>query len=154
MDSYFLLKTLHILGAAILFGTGLGIAFFMYMTRFAENLQQKYYAARLTVLSDFAFTLPAVILQPLTGMILMTQGGFSFQDKWMIWSMALYLLIGLCWIPVVFIQIRLRNMLRHAIDSNTALPKAYTQLFRIWFCLGFPAFAGVIAIFYLMVAKP
>ncbi|MBL1148081.1 MAG: DUF2269 domain-containing protein [Pseudomonadota bacterium] len=154
MDWYFTLKTLHILSAAILFGTGLGIAFFMYAARFAENLHQKYYAARFTVLADFIFTLPAVILQPLTGFLLIIEGGYSFHDTWIIRSSALYLLVGLCWIPVVFIQIRLRNMLRHAIDNDTSLPANYTKLFRIWFLLGWPAFAGVVGIFYLMVAKP
>ncbi|TNE29912.1 MAG: DUF2269 domain-containing protein [Alphaproteobacteria bacterium] len=154
MDWYFILKTLHILSAAILFGTGLGIAFFMYMSRFAKELYQKYYAARLTVLADFIFTLPAVILQPLTGFLLVINSGYSFHETWIIWSSALYLLIGLCWVPVVFIQIQLRNMLRNASDNGTELPTAYTKLFRIWFLLGWPAFAGVIGIFYLMVAKP
>lgn len=153
MDWYFALKTLHILGAAVLFGTGLGIAFFMYVSRFATSLAQKYYAARFTVLADFVFTLPAVILQPLTGVFLIIHGGFSAAETWLFYSYTLYVLVGLCWIPVVFIQIRLRNLLKTAIDGGGELPAEYTKLFRLWFWLGWPAFAGVIAIFYLMVAK-
>lgn len=153
MDWYFTLKTLHILGAAVLFGTGLGIAFFMYVSRFAENLHQKYYAARFTVMADFIFTLPAVILQPITGFFLVLDGGFDVMETWLVYSYLLYMLIGLCWIPVVFLQVRLRDMLKAALENGTALSADYAKLFRIWFLLGWPAFAGAIAIFYLMVAK-
>jgi uncharacterized membrane protein len=125
----------------------------MYVSRFADNLHQKYYAARFTVLADFIFTLPAVILQPLTGFFLILDGGFDVMEPWLVYSYLLYMLIGLCWIPVVFLQVRMRDMLKTAIDSGAELSAEYAKLFRFWFWLGWPAFAGVIAIFYLMVSK-
>lgn len=154
MSLYFVVKTLHILSAAVLFGTGMGIAFFMVRSHFTPNLEQKLYAARNTVLADGIFTLPAVILQPLTGFWLIWKAGFSLDSFWILASVALYGVAGVCWLPVVWIQLQLRNMLEHAIASGQPLPARYSRLFRCWFALGWPAFAAVVLIFYLMVTKP
>lgn len=154
MDSYQIVKTLHILGSAVLFGTGIGIAFFMYASHFAKNLHEKYFAARMTVLADFLFTTPAVILQPLTGIWLAMNGGYGLHDFWLSVTYALYALAGLCWLPVVWIQIQLRSMLKTAIETQSEPPARYHRLFRIWFALGWPAFIALLAIFALMVAKP
>ncbi len=154
MDWYLAIKTLHILSATILFGTGLGIAFFMFRARFTSNLTQKLYAAENTVLADYIFTLPAVIIQPFSGAWLIWQGGYDWQEKWLVITYTLYLLAGLCWVPVVWIQIQLKKMLQHANRKQAALPDRYNRLFRLWFVLGWPAFTGLVFIFYLMVAKP
>lgn len=154
MDVYFTIKTLHILGSTILFGTGIGIAFFMYASRHARNLHEKYFAARMTVLADYIFTAPAVILQPATGIWLILNSGYGAHDLWLSLTYGLYLLAGCCWLPVVWIQIQLRRMLAEAIHRQTDLSPRYQRLFRIWFWLGWPAFISLIAIFFLMVMKP
>jgi uncharacterized membrane protein len=106
------------------------------------------------VIVDFVFTATAVIVQPLTGATLAHVLGFSLREPWIVSSFVLYLFVGACWLPVVWIQIRLRDLARAARDAGTPLPPRYHRLFRIWFILGWPAFAGVIAIFALMIAKP
>jgi len=154
MDFYFLAKTLHVISSTVLFGTGLGIAFFMFCARYAKNIHEKYYAARFTVLADYIFTAPAVILQPLTGILLIVNGGFDPNALWLHLTYGLYVLAGLCWLPVVWIQIQLKRLLAECIATGAEIPDRYNKLFRIWFCLGWPAFLSLIAIFYLMVAKP
>ncbi len=154
MDVYLTIKTLHIISSAILFGTGLGIAFFMFCSRHAKNLHEKYFAARFTVLADFIFTVPAVILQPLTGVWLILNGGYDPHALWLSLTYGLYVLAGLCWLPVVWIQIQLKHILAACIKKDTKLPARYHQLLRIWFWLGWPAFLSLIVIFYLMVTKP
>jgi uncharacterized membrane protein len=154
MDWYFVAKTLHILSAAILFGTGAGIAFFMWQSRHAANPHERHFASRQTVLADFLFTLPAVIVQPLTGIWLIQLGGHDPAAPWLVGTYALYALAGACWLPVVGIQIRLKTMAGESVLHRAPLPDRYHHLFRIWFLLGWPAFISVIVIFWLMVAKP
>jgi len=154
MDLYLTVKTLHILGSTVLFGTGIGIAFFMYASRHALNLHEKYFAARMTVLADYVFTAPAVILQPATGIWLILNGGYAAHDLWLSLTYGLYILAGCCWLPVVWIQIHLRRMLAEAVNAQSGLPPRYHQLFRLWFWLGWPAFISLIVIFFLMVMKP
>lgn len=154
MDTYQIVKTLHIIGSTILFGTGIGIAFFMYASHHARNLHEKYFATRMTVLADYLFTTPAVIIQPLTGIWLIINGGYAAHDLWLSLTYGLYILAGLCWLPVVWIQIQLRRMLATAVETGTDLPPRYARLFRIWFWLGWPAFISLIVIFFLMVMKP
>lgn len=154
MSAYLLVKTLHILSATVLFGTGMGIAFFMLRSHFTPDLTQKLYAARNTVLADWLFTLPAVILQLLTGLWLLWKTGYAFDSFWVLTSIGLYLLAGACWLPVVWIQLQLRGLLEHAIETDSPLSTRYSRLFSWWFALGWPAFTAVVLIFYLMVSKP
>lgn len=154
MDWYLILKAVHILSSAVLFGTGMGIAFFLYCSRFSKNLHQRYYAAKFTIIADYIFTAPAVILQPLTGFWLISEGGFDIFSPWLISTYILYIFVGTCWLPVVWLQIQLKKILSQTIQDKTELPKRYHRLFRIWFLLGWPAFIGLVAIFFLMVFKP
>jgi uncharacterized membrane protein len=153
-DAYALIKTVHIISSTILFGTGLGTAFFMFCSRFAPDLHEKYFAARTAVLADWIFTAPAVIIQPLTGMMLIRLGGYAPMSLWLTATYILYVLIGLLWIPVVWIQIRLRDMLAQSLKTGEALPPLFEKMFRMWITFGAHAFLGVIAIFFLMVLKP
>ncbi|STX51406.1 integral membrane protein [Legionella busanensis] len=153
MNTYLFVKTLHVISSTILFGTGMGIAFFMFRSKFTNNLHEKYYAIRNTVLADFLFTTPAVIVQPLTGIWLIWLLGYPWNANWLIMSYFLYGLIGCFWLPVVGIQIKLRNILASCIETHSDLPSQYYKLFKIWFFLGFPAFFMLICIFYLMIAK-
>lgn len=154
MDIYLVVKTIHIISSTILFGTGIGIAFFMFRSWFSDNLQDKIYASRNTVLADYCFTLPAVIIQPATGFWLVWQGGYDWADLWLSMTYIIYILAGLCWVPVVWIQIQLKTMVEEAHSNDTDLPERYNRLFKIWFILGWPAFIGLIAVFFLMVMKP
>ena len=154
MDLYLFIKTLHIISSTILFGTGAGIAFFMLRSHFTDNLHEKFYAARNTVLADYLFTLPAVIVQPVTGFWLVWQGGYGLMDAWLAWTYVIYIVAGICWLPVVWIQIQLKNMVAQVVETGHALPDRYYKLFKVWFILGWPAFIGLIIVFFLMVMKP
>lgn len=154
MDIYFIVKTLHIVSATILFGTGLGIAFFMFRSHFSSELAEKRFAARNTVLADYLFTFPAAVIQPVSGFWLISIVGFNWSDFWLVATYCLYIVAGLCWLPVVWIQIQLKKMVEDAFESKSELPERYNQLFKVWFLLGWPAFLSFIAIFFLMVLKP
>jgi uncharacterized membrane protein len=154
MDIYLLVKTLHIFSATVVFGTGIGIASFMLFGHFDSNPVARAFAARTTVRADFLFTLPAVIVQPLSGAWLISYGGFAWNDYWLVLTYALYLLAGACWLPVLAIQMRMKTMLEAKAQGTAFGEAAYRRLFRWWFVLGWPAFRGVVAIFWLMVAKP
>ena len=154
MNLYLLIKTLHIISSTLVFGTGIGIAFFMLRAYFSPNIQVKYYASVNTVLADYLFTLPAVIVQPLSGAWLIWHLGYDWTQRWLLLSYAIYLIAGLCWLPVVWIQIQLKQMIVESLNNNSKLPDRYHRLFKLWFLLGWPAFLGLIIVFYLMVAKP
>ena len=154
IDLLLALRLLHILGATVLFGTGLGIAFFMLMAHRTRDPALIARTARFVVIADAAFIATAVVIQPVTGLLQARLIGFSLAEPWLAISLGLYVLVGACWLPVVWIQIRLRNLAATAARDNAPLPPLYHRLFRIWFALGWPAFAGVLAIFVLMVWKP
>ena len=154
MNLYLAIKLAHILGAAILFGTGLGIAFFMVMAHRTHDAKLIAHTAGVVVTADWLFTATAVILQPVTGLALAHLAGYSLTESWIIASAFLYVVTGAFWLPVVWMQMRLRRLAWAAAAASTGLPEDYDRLFRIWFAFGFPAFAAVIAIFALMLWKP
>ena len=154
MDLYSLVKTVHIIGATVLLGTGAGIAFFMLMAHRTGNAALIAHTASVVVVADLLFTASAVVAQPLSGALLAHLAGLPLSTGWIGASLGLYVLTGLFWLPVVWIQWRMRNLARSAVASGTALPAAYYRLYRIWFAFGFPAFAAVLGIIWLMVSKP
>jgi uncharacterized membrane protein len=153
-DLYLALKLVHILGATVLFGTGLGIAFFMFMAHRTRDPAAIAHTARIVVIADALFTATAVVLQPLTGWAMAAMTGTSLFHFWIKATLVLYVAVGLCWLPVVWIQIKMRDLATEAARSGSALPQRYHRYFAIWFWLGWPAFSGVIAIFILMLWKP
>jgi uncharacterized membrane protein len=154
MNAYVWLKTIHILSSTLLFGTGLGTAFFMWFTHRTGDLASIATASRLTVRADFLFTTPAVIVQPVSGYLLMRLMGFDLHAGWLQAAVALYVFTGVCWLPVVWLQWRASQLAHAALQTETALPPDYYRIMRLWFALGWPAFLSVITIFWLMVAKP
>jgi uncharacterized membrane protein len=154
MSLYVLLKLAHVVGACVLLGTGIGIAFFMWMAHRTGEAGVIAATARIVVIADTVFTATAVVIQPLTGVALAQTMYISLLNPWIVASLVLYVFVGLCWLPVVWIQIRLRDLARAARDAGEPLSAQYHRLFRVWFILGWPAFAGIIAIFALMIAKP
>jgi uncharacterized membrane protein len=152
--TYIFLKFAHVVGATVIFGTGSGIAFFMLMAHRSGDAIFIARTARLVVMADMVFTTSAVVLQPVTGYLLMRQTGMTFGESWVAVSVALYLLAGVFWLPVIWIQTRLRDLAQAAAQASGPLPTAYHRLFRIWFLFGFPGFGAVLAILFLMTAKP
>lgn len=153
MDSYLVLRLLHIVSAIVLVGTGFGIAFFMFMVSRSGNVQAIAVTARHVVLADWLFTTPAIIIQFISGILLMIRLEYSFTSSWFLAVMVLFVLIGACWIPVVFIQYRLRAMAQSRIAINEISP-AFRRLMRLWTVLGTAAFAMILMIIWLMVFRP
>ena len=149
-----LLLWLHVIGATVLLGTGAGIAFFMLMAHRTGDPSLIAHVAATVVVADLVFTASAVIFQPITGFFLVQEIGWPLDSGWLRLSLLLYVITGLFWLPVVFIQIRMRDIARSAVRERLPLPALYHRLFRIWFYCGFPAFAAVLAILWLMIAKP
>lgn len=154
MNTYLLLKTLHIVSSAVLVGTGLGSAFYMFFTNRSKVVQAQAVVCALVVRADWWFTTPAVVLQPLTGLLMVYFAGFPLTTPWLMLSMALYALAGACWLPVVWLQIRMAALAKDAAATGQALPAQYWRYSRWWECLGYPAFAAMVVVFYLMVNKP
>ena len=150
---YLTLKLIHIVSSTLLFGTGLGTAFFMVRANISKDIATLQGAATSVVLADWLFTTPSVIIQPLSGYYLMKVANYAFDSIWFYLVVGLFLLAGICWVPVVFIQMKLKAI---ALSSNTwnDLDGQYFKLYKIWMGLGVPAFLAVLALFYLMVFKP
>ena len=152
--TYLVVKWLHILSSTVLFGTGLGSAFYMFVASRTRDVPVIAVVVRYVVIADWAFTTPAVMLQPLTGLWLVHLAGFELASPWLILSMGLYLLAGAAWLPVVWMQIRMREMAATAVRDGAALPATYWRYLNAWVALGAVAFSALVVVFYLMVAKP
>lgn len=151
---YLIVKWLHILSSTFLFGTGIGSAFYMLFTSLSRDVRAIAVVSRHVVLADWIFTATTGVIQPLTGAYLIHLAGFPWQSTWIMWSLTLYLLAGACWLPVVWMQIKMRDMAQAAAREGTALPALYWRYLRMWVALGIPAFLALVAVFWLMVAKP
>ena len=152
---YLTVKWLHVLSSTVLFGTGLGSAFYLFFTNRSRETAAIAVVARRVVLADWLFTTPTGILQPLTGFYLLhLSSGLDWKAPWVLWSIVLYLVAMLCWLPVVWLQIRMARMAEAAAARGARLPPLFWRYHRLWTALGVPAFAGFVVIFYLMVVKP
>jgi uncharacterized membrane protein len=154
MSLYLTVKWIHILSSTILFGTGIGIAFFKWITDRSGDTRAIRIVSERTVLADWIFTTPAVILQPITGLVLVYVAGFPLFTGWIIYSIGLYLFAGCCWVPVLWLQLGMRNLARTADDKGVQLSAQYWRYARAWFWLGIPAFSALVVVYWLMVCKP
>lgn len=152
--TYLIVKWLHILSSTLLFGTGLGSAFYMFFASRTRDPRVVASVVRYVVIADWSFTTPTVILQPLTGLWLMHLAGFPFDTPWIFWSIVLYFIAGAAWLPVVWMQIRMRDWAAAAAATGTPLPDRYFRYLRTWVALGVVAFVALVVVFYLMVVKP
>jgi uncharacterized membrane protein len=152
--TYLVVKWLHIVSSTFLFGTGVGSAFYMLFASRTRDVRAIAVVVRHVVIADWLFTTPTVIRQPLTGFYLAYLAGFPLTQPWLLWSIVLYLVAGACWLPVVWMQIRMRDWATEAARLGTELPAAYWRYLRRWTLLGIPAFIALVIVFYLMVAKP
>jgi uncharacterized membrane protein len=151
---YLAVKWLHIVSSTLLFGTGIGSAFYLLFTSLNGEPQATAVVTRLVVWADWLFTTPTVILQPLTGFYLLHLSGIPFRSTWVVWSLALYVIAIACWVPVVWLQIKLRNSARDAAGYGNTLTAIYWRYLRVWILLGIPALIAFLLVFYLMVFKP
>lgn len=151
---YVLLKYLHVLGAIVILGTGTGIAFFMLMAHRSRDADFVARTAGIVVAADLCFTAVAVAAQPVTGFLLLRAAGIPATQGWVVLSLALYVIAGLFWLPVVWMQAQMRDLARRAASHSAPLPARYYRLFRLWFWFGFPGFGSVLAILWLMIARP
>ena len=154
MNIYLILKSAHILSAFLLFGTGLGSAFYKYMSYRSGQVPAIAETDRLVVLADWLFTTPTILIQPLTGVAMLWVIGLPITTPWVMLTFALYLLAGLCWLPVVWLQLRMKALSRQAAADNAPLPDSYHRYSRYWFWLGVPAFLAMVIVVGLMVFKP
>lgn len=151
---YELLRFAHVIGACVLLGTGAGIAFFMVISNRSRNPVLIAHVAGIVVLADTVFTATAALFQPITGYFLAQEVGWPLLEGWVFVSLCLYVFVGAFWLPVVWIQIRMRRLALAAAEEGAGLPDAYHRLYRIWFACGFPAFFAVLAILWLMLTRP
>lgn len=152
--SYLLLKWIHVLSSTLLFGTGIGSAYYMLFASLSRDVRAVWVVVRYVVLADWIFTTTAIIVQPVTGLWMAYLLGLPLTTPWVAWSIALYFVAGACWLPVVWLQLKMRDMAREAVTEDQPLPALYGRYLRIWVALGIPAFAALVVVFYLMVAKP
>ena len=152
--TYLFAKWLHIVFSTLIFGTGIGSAFYLLVASLRRDVHVVAGVARIVVMADWLFTATTAVLQPLTGFWMVHIAGYPLTTPWLFWSIVLYVIAIACWIPVVRIQIRMRDAAVRAAQANLALPPEYWRDFRVWVTLGIPAFLAFMAIFYLMVAKP
>lgn len=153
MDSYLALKLIHILSATVIAGTGVGIAFFLLMASRSGDPRALLTTSRHVILADWLFTAPAVLIQLITGFFLMAELGYAYASPWFLVVIALFLVVGLFWLPVVKIQYRLHRLAREGVERGV-LPGEFRRLMRTWTLLGIPAFSSVLVLFWLMVFKP
>lgn len=151
---YIVIKWLHILSSTFLFGTGIGSAFYLLFATVQRDPAIVAFVARYVVIADWIFTATTIVVQPVTGLYLAHLMGMPLQSAWLKWSIILYVVAGLCWLPVIFLQMRMRDIAAGAAASRESLPPLYWRYFKGWVVLGVPAFFAFIGIFYLMVAKP
>lgn len=151
---YLIVKWLHILSSTLLFGTGIGSAWYLLFAVVSKNIQAIAVVTRILVVADWLFTGATMIAQPLTGFYLVHLAGYPLGTPWLYWSIVLFLVALLCWLPVVWLQIRMRDLAAQAVQQATALPAQFWRCFRAWVLLGIPAFFAFLGVFYLMVVKP
>lgn len=155
MSLYLLLKTIHILSATLMVGTGFGTAFYLFWANRSGSVAAQAVVSRYVAKADWWFTTPAVIIQPVSGVWMMMLSGWTFDMLWIYGAIALYCLAGACWLPVVWLQLRMRDIANTAHQNGkTTLPDEFRRYQRYWEWLGYPAFMAMLAVYFLMVMKP
>ena len=154
LDLYLTLKTIHIISATALFGTGAGSAYYMLRAHLSDDVHAIAVTTTHVVAADWLFTTTSGIVQPITGVWMAWLVGLPLTTTWILWSFILYLVAGACWLPVVWLQYRIRDMAQQAVADGTPLPPRYYRYMRIWFLLGWPAFISLVVVFFLMVFRP
>ncbi|WP_018987450.1 DUF2269 family protein [Methylophilus methylotrophus] len=151
---YIVVKWVHILSSTLLFGTGIGSAFYLLFASLSRDTRTIAFVTRYVVIADWLFTATTVVIQPFTGIYMLHQVGIPMTSRWIFWSLVLYTIAIACWLPVAWLQVQMRNLAQRASTENSTMPALYWRYFKLWVALGFPAFFAFVTIFYFMVAKP
>ncbi len=151
--TYLILKYFHIISAILLFGTGLGSAFYKWMADRSDDINHIAITNKNVVLADWLFITPTVIFQPLSGIWMASLVGLPLTTPWIMYSLILYVIAGACWLPVVYLQIKMQKIANHALENNKELPKQYWKYAKVWFVLGIPAFIAMVLVVLLMTLK-
>lgn len=154
MTTYLIIKWLHIISSVLLVGTGFGSAFYLFFANRSGSIAVQVAVARMVIRADWWITTPTVIVQPLTGIVMANLAGIPITSGWLAWTLVLYAIAGMCWLPVLWLQINMCRMAEAAQENQTALSAQYWKLARWWERLGYPAFAAMLVVFGLMVFKP
>lgn len=147
-------KWIHVVSSTILFGTGIGSAYYMLMAGWRGRASEVHFVVRHVVIADWLFTATAVVVQPVTGLWLAHAAGLPLSTRWIAWSIVLYVVAGACWLPVLWLQYRMRDVARIATAAGGALPAVFRIQFRTWMVLAAIAFTALSIVLWLMVAKP
>jgi uncharacterized membrane protein len=150
---YLVYKWLHILSSTVLFGTGIGSAFYLMVATLGRDARTIATVSGYVVVADWMFTATTAIFQPLSGWLMVRSSGMPWTQPWLMRSVVLYVIAIACWLPVVRIQVQLRNESRACADAGQPLSQRYWKLFAAWTVLGVVAFLAFVAIFWLMVTK-
>lgn len=151
---YLYLKFIHILSSTILFGTGIGTASNLFLAHRTQDTALIAATTRYVVVADWIFTGTSGIVQAITGLWMVLLVGYSLTSLWILGSIIGYCVAAFCWFPVVYLQIKMRDIAVLAHKNGTGLPPLYYRYYRTWFWLGWPAFISLIIVFYLMTNKP
>lgn len=154
MSTYLLIKWIHILSSVALVGVGFGSAFYLYFVNRTKNVDAIAEVSKLVVRADYWFTAPTVIIQPISGFVLVSLTSYSFTESWLLATYTLFILAGMWWLPVVWLQIQMAKMARIASDQKTELPERYWRYALFWERLGMLAFPAMVIVYGLMVFKP
>ncbi|MGK6354238.1 DUF2269 family protein [Sphingomonas sp. DT-207] len=154
MDAYLLLKWVHVLSSTVLFGFGAGTAWYFWNAHLTRDPATIATVGRMVVRADWIFTGTSGVMQPASGLLLVRQAGWPLDSSWLVATYGLYLIAFACWVPVVGLQIRAQRLAQRACETGEPLGHDYDQAMRWWFALGWPAFLGLIGVFWLMIAKP
>ncbi len=154
MNLYLTVKWIHVLSSVLMVGTGFGSAYFLFFVNRSRDIATQAHVSRLVVRADLWFTTPTIFIQPISGIILADLAGFPLSSGWIMWTLVLFFFAGACWLPVVWLQLKMAAIANNCLTKGTALPGIYWTYARRWELLGYPAFIAMLVIFYLMVAKP
>jgi uncharacterized membrane protein len=151
---YAWIKIIHVISAAVLFGTGMGTAFYMFYVNRQKDIRLIAMATKQVVFVDWVFTGTSGVIQFFSGMWLIYLKGYSPTALWLMGAMIGYVIASACWVPVVYLQIRCRDLAFEALKNNTSLNEKYDRYYKIWWILGIPAFLSLMVVFYLMANRP
>jgi uncharacterized membrane protein len=154
MDTYLVIKWLHVLSSTVLFGFGAGTAWYMLNAHLSREPATVASVGRMVVRADWIFTGTSGVVQPVSGIALAHLAGWPLDAPWLLLTYLLYAIALACWVPVVWLQIRAQRLAELAVRDGTPLGDDYRRIMRWWFTLGWPAFIALLAVFWLMIAKP
>ncbi len=145
---------MHIVSSTILFGFGAGTAWYFWNAHLTGDPAIIARVGRMVVKADWIFTGTSGIVQPLSGVLLVRLAGYSLLEPWLVVTYGLYVLAFMCWVPVVWLQMKAQRLAQSAFEVGEPLGANYRRTMWFWFVLGWPAFLGLIGVFWLMVARP